>query len=750
MKVARDPMYTLRVALGLLPGETAELGPAVAEYAAAIRQRAVRGAPNTDHSPPVVIPAELSVDYYFRPGGPLSTLVNGWEMRPSQLEMARRVERALQEGRTLFAEAGTGTGKSLAYLVPAAIWAMTNGETVVVSTYTVNLQEQLWNKEIPLLEKLFPGLAAGIMFGRSRYPCLDKFLAHLASAPATSVSPSTLAARAAWIYEAAGQEKAPRGPAPESWGDMAAMSEECTGEECEWFRTGCFVTEARRRGAQVHILVVNHALLLAELKADANFLPPYKAVILDEAHHLPAVAQDQFGERLTDDEIAGFLETLTGRRAKRGQALFAQAGTGEIAALATELEEKVAQVFDPMEKLASPGASGQAWDWSDLPAGGEGVRTAGSELALGLGRLAELLHQRAEEEGSDRRSRTHIARQAQKASSLAVRLQVVLGIAASDAMVYWLKAGSNGRLQGSSTRSTGVELHATPLHTGDILRDRLWSRVEAAVLTSATLATPPRGFRFLEEELGLDGLDDTGGEVSHVVLPSPFHYRDQALVAVATDLPDPRAPGEFVAAVARVLPALVRQAGGRTLVLFTAREMLRAVHALVANELNAAGIEVLAQDAESERGTMLARLAQNEGTVIFGLQSFWEGVDVTGPALSQVVIVRLPFDAYQNPVQQARLAEIERQGGSGFLHLSLPAAVLRFRQGFGRLVRTSTDRGVVVVLDPRLYTARYGRAFWDALPGPRRWCGPAGELPEIVGLWLGGQEPPAGDCGEDF
>ncbi len=750
MKVAHDPLYRLRVALGLVPGETGELGPAVAEYSTALRQRAVHGAPGTDHGPPVVLPPELSVDDYFRPDGPLSTLVSGWETRPSQLEMARRVERALHEGRTLLAEAGTGTGKSLAYLVPAAIWAMANGETLVVSTYTVNLQEQLWNKEIPLLEKRFPGLAAAIMFGRSRYPCLDKFLDHLASAPATAVPPSTLAARAAWIYEAAGQEKAARGPMPESWGDLAAVSEECTGEECEWFRSGCFVTEARRRAAQVHILVVNHALLLAELKAPANFLPPYKAVIIDEAHHLPAVAQDQFGERLTDDDIARFLETITGRQARRGQPLLAAVSTGEIAALAGKLTEMVPLVFDPFGKLAPPGTSGQAWVWEDLPAGGEGVRGAASELAAGLGRLAELLHRRAEEEGTDRRDRSRIARQAQKAASLAMRLQAVLGVAAPEEMVYWLKTGANGRAPGGSPRRTGVELCATPLHTGDILRDRLWSQVEAAVLTSAALATPPRGFRFLEEELGLDRLENASGGVSQVVLPSPFHYRDQALVAVATDLPDPRAADEFVAAVARVLPALVRQAGGRTLVLFTAREMLRAVHALVADELNAAGIEVLAQEGDSERGAMLNRLAQNDGTVIFGLQSFWEGVDVTGPALSQVVIVRLPFEHYQNPVQQARLAEIERQGGSGFLHLSLPAAVLRFRQGFGRLVRTSTDRGVVVVLDPRLYTARYGRAFWDALPGPRRWCGPAGELPEIVGRWLSGQEPPSGDCGEVF
>ncbi|MDI3299107.1 MAG: helicase C-terminal domain-containing protein [Bacillota bacterium] len=695
----------------------------------------------------------------FAPGGLLGRL-EGFEARPGQAAMAAAVERAFQRGLHLVVEAGTGTGKSLAYLVPALLFAHARRRRVVVATHTVNLQEQLWEKELPWLARQLPiPFRAALVKGRSQYVCLLRWERLTADPAAVEEGERPALARlSSWL---ARTRRGDRSEAPlygeeeRLWPRLEVDAKACLGAECRW-ADRCFWLKARREAERADLLVVNHSLLLAHYATGGQVLPPFEHAVIDEAHHLAEQAAYHFGVRLAADEAEENAERLLARR--RGL-------LGALAALATapaggpELAEAVERVRQAAEEARQAGRL----FWQALatrlraeagaeagPAGAErlpgelwrqgAVAELGATWRDRLGRLGAELDRLAQRLASGRELRAELRLELEAARSETAReleaMETILG-ADPAATVVWLEPLThrrNGRLSASPV------LAAAPIEPGALLRRHLWEELETVVLTSATL-TVAGDFTPLLASLGLE--DDP--RLERLTVESPFRYREQALLAVPDDMPDLGREPEASGAVARFLEALLRRTGGRTLVLFTSHRMLRTVYFRLKPRLEAEGVELLAQGLDGSRSRLAEALRADQGSVVFGSSSFWEGVDIPGEALSCVVMVKLPFAPPTSPILAARSELCDRAGGNGFLSVAVPDAVIRFKQGFGRLIRRASDRGAVVVLDSRLVDARkrYGRLFLESLPGPELLVASSAEVIERVAAWLGDAAAPS-------
>ncbi|WP_242361979.1 ATP-dependent DNA helicase [Anaeromyxobacter sp. SG17] len=593
--------------------------------------------------------------------------------------MARAVERALRERRYLVAEAGTGTGKTLAYLVPAAL----SGRRVIVSTATKTLQEQIWGKDIPLLrERCGLDFAAAYLKGRSNYYCLARG-AEFARAP-------TFAAReeaALWPVIEAWSRATETGDRSEldlpdqlhTWKDLSATAETCTGRECERYED-CFVTRARALAGQSDVLLVNHHLFFADLamrtsRAGVEILPDYDVVIFDEAHALEEVATEYFGLQVSSyrvdelgrdalravgdrPDLASMMRDATGELRRAGERFF-QA----VAAARGQEEESVRAPL--VEELLAPCERDQA------------------RLDAALEALRELL---AEAEAPQ------LAQIARRAGELRVELAAVTAMK-EPSRVYF-----------AEVRGRGVFLRAAPIDVAEELQARLYRRTDTVVFTSATLAAQGR-FDYFRRQVGLAPEFD----VDEARYPGPFDFPRQAAIVSPAAVPEPNAPG-FLEAAAGAIRALTAVTDGRAFVLCTSNRNMVALH----SALRDLPYQVLLQGERPKARLLEAFRA--EPSVLFATASFWEGVDVPGDALSLVVIDRLPFAPPGDPVVAARLRALEAEGRDGFSELSVPAAALALRQGFGRLVRTRDDRGLVAILDRRLVTKGYGRAFLATLP----------------------------------
>ncbi|MBX5465088.1 MAG: ribonuclease H-like domain-containing protein [Clostridia bacterium] len=691
----------------------------------------------------------------FAPDGLLGRL-EGFEARPGQARMAAAVERALRRGLHLVVEAGTGTGKSLAYLVPALLFASRERRRVVVATHTVNLQEQLWEKELPWLARHLPvPFRAALLKGRSQYLCLLRW-ERLASDPASveEAERPALARLSSWL---ARTRRGDRSEAPlfgeeeRLWARLAVDAQACLGADCRWAER-CFWLRARREAERADLLVVNHSLLLAHYAAGEQVLPPFAHAVLDEAHHLAEQAAHHFGVRLSAEEAEENAERLLSpRRGLLGALapLAAAPAFGAELAAALERARLAAQESrqagrDFWQALgarwrATAGAGGET-----VPAGAErlpgGLGRQGRLAELGatwrdrLGRLAAELERLAQRLPAGRELRAELRLELEAARAETAReLEAMESILAADpsSTVVWLEPLARRR---DGRLAVSPLLAAAPVEPGALLRGRLWQDLEAAVLTSATL-TVAGDFSPLLGQLGLEEDD----RLERLVVESPFRYREQALLAVPSDLPDLGREPAASAAVADFLAALLPRTGGRALVLFTSHRMLRSVYFLLKPRLEAEGLELLAQGLDGSRSRLAEALRADQGSVVLGSSSFWEGVDVPGDALSCVVMVKLPFAPPTSPLLAARSELMDRAGGNGFLGVAVPDAVIRFKQGFGRLIRRAGDRGAVVVLDSRLVDPRrsYGKIFLDSLPGPSLLVAPAGEVVERVAEWLG-------------
>ncbi|MDA8346102.1 MAG: exonuclease domain-containing protein [Thermaerobacter sp.] len=680
-----------------VPGSLAALLQA-ADRAAAPAPPWQPARPRVDFPPAGELRMPVDASAAFTPDGLIGSL--GLEERASQRDLLERIEVVLEEGGVLVAEAPTGTGKSLAYLLPAMAWALREESRVVVSTGTKNLQEQLLEKDLPALQEAtgWP-VRAQLLKGRQNYLCLWRWQGEVAQALALLPGEERLqlARIAFWLDATPSGDRAEMRIDADLWARLEATAETCSGDRCALYHE-CYFYASRRRAEASHVLVVNHALLLEDAARGGGVLPEYDRLILDEAHGLDAAATDHLGADLSQRDarrLAQRAASLGGGTALTEAARSVQSAAGQaFAAAHSRFPGKRSARLRP-DYLQAP---------ESLP-----LRAAFSNLSTALGEFARA----ADESGISSSERLQIELHALAETARRTRGIVEEVLIADPGQVAWLDWSD--REEGS--------LHLAPLYPGQLLQELLFQKLEACVLTSATLSVG-ESFDYLLEAIGLRG----DARVHTVALPTPFFFRDQCSLLVPTDLPEPKDPAFDLDAQRFLLDAL-RVSGGRSLVLFTAHRQLRAFAEALREPLKEMGLRLLAQGVDGPRSRLIEALRREPKVVVFGAQSFWEGVDVIGDALSLVVLVKLPFQPPDRPVWEARYAALEAEGRSSFQELSLPDAALRLKQGFGRLIRSSTDQGAVLVLDRRLVTARYGHYLLDALPDAERIIG---EQPEIL------------------
>jgi ATP-dependent DNA helicase DinG len=636
------------------------------------------------------------VDALLGPDGALSRVLPAYEHRPQQLAMARAVGRALTQGSRLVVEAGTGTGKTLAYLVPAAL----SGKRVVISTATRNLQDQLFLKDVPLLRDE-AGLAfrAALLKGRNNYLCLQRF-EQFEARPLfpTPADAAHWPAFRDWGLSTGTGDRAET-QIPDSWAawpQVSTTSDACLGSKCPHLDT-CYVTRARRTAEECQVVVVNHALFFADLAlrarggVDLRVLPHYDAVIFDEAHALEDVATEYFGLSVSWQRVTGLAHDAMGAL----EPLDVRAGA--VSALALKLKSQ-ADTFFP--DLAASLGLAEGRDAQLTPKALESVRADAARLEETLGGLAALLDPEDADVGALHR------RAAETKDSLATILR-----ADDESHVFWAEA-----------RGRSVAVRAAPIDIGQSLAEHLYSQVDSVVFTSATLAVGEGrdAFSFAAERFGL-----TPKSFEARRLDSPFDYAHQAALYVPRELPEPSSP-QWTQAFDEEVKRLLALTHGRAFLLFTSLKQMDLVHALVAPGLDT---QVLKQGERPRR--MLLEAFMERPSVLFASQSFWEGVDVPGSALSLVVIDRLPFAPPNEPLQAARMEAVRRRGGNPFDEFQVPQAALALRQGFGRLIRTRTDRGIVALGDVRCLTKRYGKVFLNSLPPAARFS----RFDELEGWW---------------
>jgi ATP-dependent DNA helicase DinG len=636
-------------------------------------------------------PALPSLYDFFAPGGVLSRSSLPYEFRRGQLEMAQAVERALDENRHLIVEAGTGTGKTLAYLLPA----LRSGRRVIISTGTKNLQEQLFFKDIPFLESLLGPLRVCYMKGRANYVCRHKLYA-LRSQPILSglEEISQYHAIAEWEKTTETGDRAEIDDLPEAsqlWAKLDARSDACLGQSCPDYER-CFITEMRRKAAESDVIIVNHHLFFADLAIkqqagaapDAGVLPDAGIVIFDEAHELEDVASSYFGISLSNirfEELARDLETML--RAK-------QALNSSITSAAQTARERARMFFAALPR----GAAKSGGDCRIPFLNREEFLEAQGDLYLGLlnalHRLeGELERVRGVEEAQPLRKR---------AADIREHLKFLLE-ADERNTVFWLER-RGGRGQGSAPVTY---LQATPIDVSELLGELLFENFPSIVLTSATL-TVQGGFAHIRKRLGMN-------DARELVVPSHFRYGEQALLYLPPDMPDPR-DANFQEEAAKRIRRMLDITQGRAFCLFTSYQQM---HDLYERLLVEVGYPLLLQGT-APRKALLEEFRETPNAVLFGTSSFWQGVDVQGEALSCVIVDRLPFAVPTDPVVQARMRAIEEGGGNPFFEYQVPSAVITLKQGFGRLIRSLEDRGVLMLLDPRIQRQRYGRVFIESLP----------------------------------
>lgn len=683
----------------------------------------------TPREPPAPLDPDAICEM-FGPDGPLASHHPRYESRPEQVRMAREVAEAFNDALVLLAEAGTGTGKSLAYLVPAAAWSLLNDEPVVVSTHTKNLQAQLRQKDLPYLEKAFGNLRFAVVKGRGNYLCLRQLRRVLAGA-AGELSPTQLLEILpvlAWLAETRTGDIAENsgfrpGPGSDTWEMLAARSDECQGPACGWWRW-CFVRLARARAAAAHIVVANHATVFSDAASRFPLLPEHRCIIFDEAHSLEDVAATCLGVVIDSVSLArllarvwgagGALERDTSRSAKRRRrsSIPSPAGAGKVAESAmrrlSALPGKWEALFSRLSGLfaGTEDVERIRCDAGHLPEGWSAIVQAATEIRKDLEELADDIEKmRGDSTSSDNENPDKVSELAARAPSIRALADSLDRAVRTDdeQVVRWVERDLDGR---------GPALCVAPLDIADMMNSLFYGRKRTVIFTSATL-TVGGSFDFIRSRLGLHG--PVAQRIRTVELGTSFDLPRQVLAIAPLFLPEPRGRADdFVAPFCELALDLLEVSRGRGLVLFTSHAMLRDAAPRLAR-LSEKGFPVLAQGIDGGRDQLLIRFTRETASVLLGTQSFWEGVDVPGESLSCLILARLPFRP-PDPLVNARCERIEAQGGNAFRDYVVPDAAIRLRQGFGRLIRSRQDRGVVVICDRRLFSRPYGRTFLKSLP----------------------------------
>jgi predicted DnaQ family exonuclease/DinG family helicase len=698
-----------------------------------------------------------AVAAFFATTGPLSREFPEYESRPQQVEMSQAVARAFNEGGTLIVEAGTGTGKSLSYLVPAARYAAEHGKRVVISTNTINLQDQLYFKDIPGLQHVtnasvirhtpeFEGqpFEAALLKGRGNYLCLRRYNILRRDDRPKPEQARALIKIGLWLRETESGDKAELALSDEEsrvWNDVNVTLDTCTGPRCPAFDR-CFFFGARRAAEAAHLVVVNHALLLSDLKAEGKVLPAYDHVVIDEAHHLEDVATDQLGWSINQAALLHFLDEIwvtggarfvggllselpnywIGSAATPGDLDRAEAIAASLRPLVdrvrvsaydlwTRLRDYVQQTSHDHgyeQRLRLTEQTRRSRPWIDIQHSWENVMLPLADIGRGLAKLEEHI-----------RTLEHAGLTAY--DELVVRLSALANFAVDTVIeatrlvygdtetIHWL-AFDRGRDE--------LRMHAAPLHVGELLLEQLFAAKETVVLASATLSIDG-SFDYVKHRIGL-----AATPIEELHLDSPFNYEESTLLYLPTDMPEPNERA-YQSVLEQTLVKLATATGGRMLVLFTSTMALRQTYRALEEPLEEQEIVLLGQGLDGSRRAVLQRFRETPRAVLLGTSSFWEGVDVVGDALSVLVIAKLPFAVPNDPIFSARSESFS----DAFNEYAIPQAVLKFKQGFGRLIRSKEDRGIVAVLDRRLLSKRYGQLFLNSLPPVRIERGTLQELP---------------------
>ena len=700
----------------------------------------------------------------FEEHGLLSTAIEGFHHRAGQEAMTVAVAKAINNERTLLVEAGTGTGKSMAYLVPAALHSIERGERVTISTNTIALQDQLFSKDIPDLREALNAagqtaeLKTAVMKGRGNYLCLRRWFNYQRSITSSPADASMRGRVMIWLRNTETGDKAElnfSNDEEQAFRNVSAEGEACVASRCPFnHRNQCFLYRARREAEAANLVIVNHALLLSDVLAENSILPESEILIIDEAHHLEDQATKQFGFSVSDaslniaiDEALRQDGPVTMGAFSNGADLLARtwrAGGGvvdeQVDALikhsrtaidaAAAARRAAADFFSTLGGMID-GQSGSERalriteavrdreSWSELEIVSDNVaaelRNIDRELRWCLDQIERL--PKVEEGSPEYEDRSDTAQQLINAQRDLMTQRIYLHeivLQPDEGGIYWIERGYNGR----------VSLHAAPLHVGAMLQERLFERQRSTILTSATI-TADGSFTFIKERLGLE-------KPKELSTPAPFDYRRRAMLFVADDLPEPNMPG-YQKALEEAIYELAVAAHGRTLVLFTSYSSLQQTYSGIKRRLENEGIALLAQRIDGSPRRLIERMRLGGPVVVFGAATFWEGVDIAGPALSALAIVRLPFAVPTDPVIAARSELFENP----FMEYSVPQAILRFKQGFGRLIRRHEDVGVCAILDRRVVSKRYGRSFLESLPDCTVTIGSRHILGDTAAQWLG-------------
>lgn len=652
-----------------------------------------------DPQNPTPAPVVDRVEAFFGPGGGLESACRdrelAYEFRPQQLAMAREVADVVDAGEHLVVEAGTGVGKSFAYLAPIILSALARQVKVVVSTYTISLQEQLMVKDLPFLRAhLGEDFRAVMVKGRTNYLCLRRLararrMGEDMFRTGQAVELETLRAWADVTLDGSLQDLEVQ-PSSDVWSMVCAEQGNCLYQKCPEYAQ-CFFLNARKRMAEADVLVVNHHLFFSDLAlraSGASFLPAFDMVVLDEAHMVESVATDHLGLRLTERMLERWLSRLFSPEANKG--LLAVLRAGEAAHGVTRVRETAGLFFAALRK------------WAGFEAG-RNQKVVTDPLAVDVPLMDDMkrllvLVQEVTDATADEEMAAELTSLQRRGEAMRDHLGAYLAQSMED-QVYWME--QTGRLRNLALRSAPVEV-------GPTLRIALFEEIPCVVLTSATLAVN-RDLAYFQHRIG-------AGDCRGLRVGSPFDFGRQMRVYLAGQMPDPNQLDAYAPAAAAQILRFVNHTQGGAFVLFTSARMMQRVAEEAKESLSAAGYPLWVQGEGPSRHQMLEQFKQRPTSVLFGLDSFWTGVDVRGEALRNVIIARLPFAVPSHPVVACRMARIRDQGGDPFRDYSLPEAILRFRQGVGRLIRTGQDDGIVVVLDPRICEKWYGRLFLAALP----------------------------------
>jgi ATP-dependent DNA helicase DinG len=684
---------------------------------------------------------------------PLKQVMPGFEVREGQKLMVEAVSRALQEDAHLVVEAGTGTGKSLAYLIPAALYAIQHDTRVVVSTHTIALQDQIKERDFPVLKNVIgQPLTLTVFKGRTHYVCMRKLVQEIRSVGFGTERDEVEAYMSflVWLIETPEgnrEELSLRGKSSEIWPRIQSETETCINKRCPFFKP-CYYFRARSKAYEADVIVTNHSLVFSDLKADHRVLPRYEKLVLDEAHHIEDQATKHLGSEVHQLRCLALVGRLVRDGGKHGvvpELIAKLSGTDTPASMAlpalhrlldqlSELRRLIDEVFKILSKLIPSGQAEFRFtkELEHSTAWGEYRKCVQEMMAL----FQEINESRTDiEDAAERETDTELSGRMFDATGFLNELEgqvMTLDQATelTDDWVVWLEQVWVGERK-------HLSLYRAPIDVSSILRDSLFAKKETVVLTSATLSVDNK-FDHIVYRLGLAASRDDG-RLETLIVPSPFDYSKQALLCVPNDVPElaKMEPREAATWLSDSIYQLAKASGGRLLALFTSHAMLKATAELLREPLASKQLHLFAQGIDGSRTRILEAFRAHPNSVLLGAQSFWEGIDLPGDQLTTLVIVRLPFTPPTHPVTAARHERIESSGKSAFYTSSLPEAVVRFRQGFGRLIRTVNDRGVVVVYDKRIVTSRYGSSFIKSLSGVRPFVAKEREVLERVEQFLG-------------